>query len=465
MPDPTADASGPIRSVAAVVFAYVVAGLLWIFATTPVADALAATFEVSATTVELVKGVGFVLATAGILWVSLRRWQRAHRDAARRSRADLELRERRFRNLAEQTEGSVYRIAFQPELHLEYISPQFEELTGFSAQELREDPGLLLRHVHPDDRDRLGLISREDPTTGPTSPAVSTFRFRRADGAWVWLEDHHTPEVGPDGRITADQGITFDVTTRREEEESRARALEHEQQASEHLRRAVEAHQTFLTGVSHELRTPLTSVMGIAATLRSHDRVLTPSERHTLLERLLAKAERLQRLLDDLLDLDRLQRGVLDLHVTADVDLAGLLGRITSELDAPDHRLQVDVPATTVDVDVAKVERIIDNLLRNAVRHTPPGTTVSLAATVDADALLLQVEDDGPGLGPDPDDLFELFHQGASASSSPNPGTGIGLALVRDFTALHGGEVWYEEVEPTGARFVVRLPQGRREQD
>lgn len=312
--------------------------------------------------------------------------------------------------------------------------------------------------VHPDDRDRLVFLSAEDPTTGPRHPAVTLFRFQCADGSWIWLEDHHMPEVGGDGRIDADQGIVFDVTARQREQQAHQAALALEQEASERLRQIVRAHRTFLSGISHELRTPLTGIMGFAQTLAAHGSDLDGADQRELLGRLAGNANRLGRLLDDLLDLDRVNRDVLEVQLEDDVDLATVAATIVGELAAPTHRIQLDVPTTAVRLDRPKVERIIDNLLRNAVRHTPAGTNVWLRVEHHNGEVLVTVEDDGPGIDGDPESLFEPFRQDAQATTQPSPGTGIGLSLVRDFAALHQGTAWYEPRDPRGSRFNVRLP-------
>jgi two-component system, OmpR family, sensor kinase len=109
-------------------------------------------------------------------------------------------------------------------------------------------------------------------------------------------------------------------------------------------------------------------------------------------------------------------------------------------------------------VDAPKVERIVDNLLANAVRHGGPGTPITVRLFADAGDLLLSVEDDGPGI-PDgmKDEIFEIFNRGAKAMSSER-GAGIGLSLVARFAALHGGRAWVENTSSGGAAFRVFLP-------
>ncbi|MDX1621675.1 MAG: PAS domain S-box protein [Nitriliruptorales bacterium] len=371
-------------------------------------------------------------------------------------RRELEAREERFRRLAERSQGAVYRIRFVPELALEYANPRLEEITGFPLEELQADPELIYRRVHPDDRDELNRYRGP----GEASPdGVVRFRFRHRSGEWIWLEDHRSPEI-ESGRVVADQGIAFDVTRRAEVERARARALDHERETARQLRRTMAAQEAFLRGISHELRTPLTSVLGLAGTLEAHLEHLPPQRARHLTQRLAHNARRLRGLLDDLLDLDRLSRGALQLDLDDNVDLSRLCVAVVEEIEAPNHTIDLRVGRTELTLDRPKIERVIDNLLRNAVKHTPAGSTVAVRLEMADDDVLLHVEDDGPGIPSElADEIFEPFRQGPQAGTSANPGTGVGLSLVRAFVSLHGGEVWYEDREPHGARFCIRLPR------
>jgi signal transduction histidine kinase len=120
------------------------------------------------------------------------------------------------------------------------------------------------------------------------------------------------------------------------------------------------------------------------------------------------------------------------------------------------HPVRVRADAVSIEVDPGKVERVIDNLLVNAARHTPPGTAVLVEIVARADGVVLVVEDEGPGV---PDELkevlFEPFRQGEGSSGR---GMGIGLSLVQRFAELHGGSAHVEDAATGGARFVVVLP-------
>jgi hypothetical protein len=213
----------------------------------------------------------------------------------------------------------------------------------------------------------------------------------------------------------------------------------------------------FLTAVSHELRTPLTAVLGFALTLQHQEAGLDAHERSLLVDRLIANARKLARLLSDLLDLDRLSRGVLELSVRP-TDLRALALRVVEECDAGLRRVSVDVGPIVMPMDGAKVERILENLLVNAARHTPQGTRVWIRAHTRDDGIELTVDDEGPGI---PDDekrgVFEPFRRG-SGTQEHSPGTGAGLAIVARFAELHGGRVWVQDRPGGGSSFRVFLP-------
>jgi PAS domain S-box-containing protein len=237
-------------------------------------------------------------------------------------------------------------------------------------------------------------------------------------------------------------------------------ALEHEQAAAAHLRDLDELKTSFMQGVSHDLRTPLASVLGIALTLERSHRELPAADVDDLLGRLTVNARRLDRILNGLLDLDRLARGIVEPRRER-VDLGELVGVVVDQARSDlvgNHPVQVDVLPLQIAVDAAKVERIVENLLVNAGRHTPPGTPIWVRVDRSEQGALLTVADAGPGVPAEQrEHIFQPFHR-LPGDGTHAPGSGVGLALVAQFAGLHGGRAWVEPRAGGGACFQVLLP-------
>lgn len=248
-----------------------------------------------------------------------------------------------------------------------------------------------------------------------------------------------------------------DITDRKETERTLREALHRDREAVERLRSLDESKSLLLTAVSHELRTPLATVRGFAQTLYERDADLRADQRRDFLQRLLTGAERLEQLVLNLFDLDRVSRGIMEPRRDT-VELDELIRRVLDHLDIPRHPITADLEPTTAELDTGMVERVVENLLVNAAKHTPPGTDVTVRLRSDDTDAVISVEDNGPGV---PDELketiFEPFRQGDVPSHSP--GTGVGLALVARFTELHGGEARVMDGEGGGAVFRLTLPK------
>ncbi|MFL5798964.1 MAG: PAS domain S-box protein [Actinomycetota bacterium] len=250
-------------------------------------------------------------------------------------------------------------------------------------------------------------------------------------------------------------GHIRDITDRKRAEVEIDRALQAEREAGKRLRDLDDMKNTFLQAVSHDLRTPLAAIMGLAITLERPNMGLSPEVRSDLNHRLVANARKLYRILSNLLDLERLSRGELE-PTTESTDLKALVERIVEESDLGRRRVDVDAGSVVAEVDPTSVERIVENLLVNAAKHTPEGTHIWVRVSAEQEGVLIVVEDAGPGVPAGVREaIFEPFRQGPQ--HQPSPGTGIGLSLVARFAELHHGRAWVEDRPGGGASFHVLL--------
>jgi PAS domain S-box-containing protein len=315
-------------------------------------------------------------------------------------------------------------------------NPQAVELLGHEADELI---GMEVEHLVPARFREAHAAYRAQYRSDPrlrTMGAGRELSVLRADGSEVAVDIMLNPLETEEGMLVV--AAMRDVTERRRMEETR---------------------EAFLRAVSHDLRTPLTALAGFARLLAQDEAV--SDEHRGYVERILASARKLERLLGNLLDLDRLGRGVLQPSRRPTSLVALVEGVAASGVLSSEHPLEVEVApdAEVASVDPAQIERILENLLVNVSRHTPAGTPCRIAVQRRDQGILLTVEDQGPGISPDERGaIFDPFQRGQDSSHSP--GTGVGLSLVARFAELHDGRAWVEERPGGGARFHVLVSDG-----
>lgn len=238
----------------------------------------------------------------------------------------------------------------------------------------------------------------------------------------------------------------------------RARLAEEAQHAELHME-TERLRNSLLSSVSHDLRTPLATITGAATTLLAEDARIGDAVRRELLESVREEAERLNRLVQNLLEMTRLESGALKLrqewHSMEEV-VGAALRRCARALTG--RRLDVRVPPDLplVEMDDVLIEQVLINLLDNASKYAPAGAPVSVSVTGDPERVTVEVADRGPGLPPGSEErIFEKFYRSGTA---PGRGAGLGLAIAKGIVEAHRGRIWAHSLPEGGAAFFFWLP-------
>jgi PAS domain S-box-containing protein len=373
----------------------------------------------------------------------------------------LRLREEQFRFLADNTTDMISQHTLDEKLL--YVTPSVYSILGYEPDELLR--GDVAFEVHPDDIAALSASAYELLLEGETSRVE--LRMRRKDGTYVWIEAISRLVRDPvSGEPVTIVRSARDVTARRLAEEALRLRSSELTIVNVELAKASRLKDEFLANMSHELRTPLTGVLGLTEGLQNL--VYGPlNERQLRALRLIDESGRhLLSLINDILDLSKVEAGKMELVVTAvrAADICEASLNMVRQL-AQNRRQQLSYalahPNAQVRADPRRLKQILVNLLSNAVKFTPEDGELGLKVEVKPgdDMLSFVVWDKGIGISPEQQGhLFQPFMQLDGGLTRQYTGTGLGLALVRRLTELQGGTIYIESVPGEGSRFTIRLP-------
>jgi PAS domain S-box-containing protein len=374
----------------------------------------------------------------------------------RRTERQLRDAETKYRTLVEGLPAVVYIAEFGEEGTWRYVSPQIESILGFTQEQFMSAAKFWREQILPEDREQA-LAAELQVLSGATRMQCE-YRIRGPEERVIWIREEAEALMDDKGRPAYLQGVMYDVTQQKEGEGVLRQALETEKEATKRLTTLHEMQNSFLQAVSHDLRTPLTSILGSALTLEQSGDTIAPEDQQDLIRRMASNARKLRRLLTNLLDLDRMSRGAVEPN-RGQVDLTLIAATVIQECNVESHPIELRTTEPMIAlVDADQTERIIENLVTNAVRYTPPQTPIWVTLEPFEDGSIIRVEDAGPGVRDDlKTTIFEPFRQGDEVVAH-SPGVGIGLSLVARFAGLHGGRAWVEDRAGGGASFRVYLP-------
>ena len=338
------------------------------------------------------------------------------------------------------------------------VNPAWEELLGFTVEELLSRP--FLEFIHPDDR---GITSAEYDRQRPGGRTDSfENRYLCKNGSYRRLSWNAVSL--PEERLI--YAAARDVTRRHElEAQDRRNNLLLREQARR-LEEASRLKSEFLANMSHELRTPLNAIIGFAELIHDAKAGAVTSDQKEYLGDILASAEHLLQLINDILDLSKVESGKMEFRPEP-VDLPRIVSEVRDILRAlaAQKRISIEVSVdrelTGIVVDPGRLKQVLYNYLSNALKFSPDEGRVSVRLTAaDETRFRLEVEDEGIGIAPeDLGRLFREFQQLDSGAAKKHAGTGLGLALTKRIVESQGGSVGVESVPGQGSLFFAELPR------
>jgi PAS domain S-box-containing protein len=358
--------------------------------------------------------------------------------------------EERYRVLVETLPLATYIDRDDRETGTSWISAQIEAITSYSAAEWTANPDLLGEVLHPDDKERVLAEMKRVKESGGSRD--DEYRMVRRDGTVVWIHDIAVTVIEGSRRYA--RGFVVDVTARREAE------LELERQ-NDQLRQLDRLKDEFVALVSHELRTPLTSIRGYLE-LITEDTNLTEDQTR-FIETIDRNAQRLQRVVGDLLFVAQVEAGKLSLEV-ADVNPNTLVEEAVQAAGPSAAAKSIELTAHLGELpeirgDRARLAQVLDNFISNAIKFTPSFGRVTVTTRVLPGEVEVVVSDSGMGIPADELPLlFQRFFRAERATAGAIPGTGLGLAIAKAIVTGHGGRIRVESEDGAGTTFRVILP-------
>ena len=334
---------------------------------------------------------------------------------------------------------------------------RFEQLLGWQSEAVQER--VLTDLLDPDGR---GQTRRQlQALFQRTLPVLhGEYAYRRPDGLLIELEVTFSLTADVFSQQSLCIGLLEDITARKEAERRSDRAMLQMLDHAHVLEKMQKQQRQFVSVVSHEFRTSLTSIRGFSELLQQEE--FTPLEVHEFANDICQDALRLLRMINDLLDVERMREGkeVLQIESFPVVELLRQqLRRARVTTSKHTFRLLVEDRQLCIQGDRDKLSQVFANLLSNAIKYSPQGGCITLSCQQEANTLHLQIQDQGMGITPDAlEIIFDAYSRGDAEKTRYIQGTGLGLAIVKQIVQMHRGKVWAESTLEQGTTFHLVLP-------
>ncbi|MCB2298476.1 sensor histidine kinase [Clostridium tagluense] len=384
-----------------------------------------------------------------------------HSDINSRKLMEQELREakERFSNVLEYSQDASYRRNVVTDKY-DYMSPVFERLTGYTLEEiLVMNENTVFKKIHPDDSDDVIQRIKEASTKNGASETIAIeYRFLCKNGEYRWFLDRFTSVKGKLLQPSFRYGVFQDITFQKNVKEELKKAKEIAEKASINK-------SEFIANMSHELRTPINVTLAgvqLFELYLKNGSYLNKEKTSKHLKAMKRNCMRLLRLVNNLIDSTKIDAGFYEPHFS-NQDIVSLINRIA--LSVSDYAKQkdinllfhTDVEKMLIICDVDMIERIMLNIISNAIKFTADSALINIYKGVDT--IVISVKDNGIGIEKENQSIiFERYKQVSKLFTRENEGSGIGLSLTKSLVEMHGGNISVKSEYGKGCEFIIELP-------
>lgn len=381
--------------------------------------------------------------------------QKRRIEQQERARAELEL-EQNYRDLIQHAPDAILQIDRTRDILV--VNAAAERMFGFSARDLT---GRNLARILPG---YPPLDDATDQSEDNSAWQAQEGMARRADGSYFPVDVNANPPLSH--RASRTTVVLRDITERKAAQEEirrlQERSVDELKQRNAESERLNRLKSEFMASVSHELRTPLHTIIGFSELLEEETVDLLEPRQKKYIGHIRRDSEHLLNLINDVLDLSRIEAGGIVLQA-GEVDAHGVLEEILSSVERQAEQKGIAVSAHVVEskilADPHRFRQVVENLLTNAMKFTPGGGAIRLESSVAGQFLRVRVIDSGVGIPLSEQKLiFEKFYQVGNTTSGVRQGTGLGLAICRQLVEIQGGELWVESEPGQGSCFSFTVP-------
>lgn len=366
---------------------------------------------------------------------------------------DLKNSEQRFKQVLNISPAVILTLeAVSTPYQILFISDSISTLTGFSPCEWYANKQLLLENIHPDDKDQL---LQNWSNLSESTPISNQFRFKKNDANYCWIQENLILSTEPNTNKTSISGAWVDISYNKSIEERLRLTMEEAKNANL-------AKSQFLASMSHELRTPLNSILGFAQLLELD---VDTEDQQDSVSHILSSGKHLLTLINGVLDLSKIERGIEDLSIQAinvKDTMAELINLVQNQADqaniSMDYQNIEQQPDIQLLADPVKIKQVILNLLSNAIKYNRINGKITISSyKTDTDKMRISIQDTGEGLSDTQiNNLFMPFNRLGKESSNIE-GTGMGLTICKRLVELMGGEIGVESRVGEGSCFWVEF--------